>query len=65
MQKQNRNKVYMDNMTVVCAQLELGAAAIKKVVGSEALSNHIYGEAQSTRDFQEIIASRMTKAYGA
>lgn len=53
-----------ENMAVMSACLELGAAAIEQVIGGEEASNQLDGQPQNSRDIQELLASRVAKAFG-
>lgn len=65
LQKCSPNLAYLNNLAIVTACVDLGAAAVQKVMGTDAVSNQIAGETQSTRDIQEMIGARLTKAFGA
>jgi hypothetical protein len=62
--KESPDAALNENLAVITASLELGAATLQKVMGSDAVSNHIRGEAQSVADIQELLASRLAKHFG-
>jgi len=62
--KKSNDAAFTDNLTVLAAGVELGAAALQRVMGGDAASTQIYGEVQNTKDIQELLAARMAKAFG-
>lgn len=63
-QSRHVSVAFNENMATLAACLELGAAAIELVAGGDEASNQLDGETQSTRDIQDILASRISKVHG-
>lgn len=59
------NIAAVDNLAVLAAALELGAAALQRVLGGDEAANQVQGATLSTQDIQEMLASRIAKAVGA
>lgn len=61
--KKSPDAIFNQNMAVMSASLELGAAAIQRVMGRDEASTHVGGEPLKTKDIQELLAAKMAKAF--
>lgn len=55
----NHAEATLITTATLAAVMELGAAAIERIMGGEAVSNVVNGEVQTTRDVQDMLASRV------
>lgn len=56
--------VLAENAVIMTAALDLGAAVVQRLSGSEAVSNQLDGQVQSTNDIQQLLASRIQSTLG-
>lgn len=58
-------QIFQDNLAVSTAILEVGAAVMKQVEGTDEVADSVNGEARTIRDYEEQIAANSLKAFGA
>mgnify|MGYP001089059802 CR=1 FL=1 len=59
------NVIYLHNLRVIAAMLEVSAAVMKRIEGTDEVSSQVRGEEQTQREYQEYFAAQAAKAFGA
>lgn len=57
--KVSPDTVYLQNLAILSAMLELAGPVMMNITGGEELSNQVGGVTQEQRDLQELVATRI------
>lgn len=56
--------LYMGNLTTLAGAIDMGAAAIEQVLGSEATATQVDGTTQTRREIQDYLITRLNATLG-
>lgn len=62
--EQQSQRAYLQNLGVCTALLEVGAAVMKQVEGTDEVANTLNGEKRTLRDYEEQISANCLKTFG-